>query len=128
MLDIRAEATDASVDWLAILGMAPDLAWQGEERQRALQIDFIGHGALGQAGAPWLLAVDRFAKLHIRPEAAATQRDFKAGLRILSERSGADLGRTVGRDRERTRIAAFGIIGAADKGAEFAQLEREPPP
>ena len=66
------------------------------------------------------------AELHVGTEASAAQRDVEAGLGILAELLGADLAGAVGRRRERAGIAALRIIRAADEGAEFGKLQREP--
>src|SRR5262249_44798000 len=123
VLNIGSEPANAGADRLAILGMAAHFARQRKQSERALQIDLIRRGSFRQPSAARFLAIDRFAKLQIGAEATAAQRHFEARLWILAEDLGADIGRTIGRDRERPRVAAFRITGAADKSAELAQLE-----
>src|SRR5258708_7522082 len=62
---------------------------------------------------------------HIGTEAARAQRDLEPALRVLAEFLDRLHG-ALGRGRERTRVAAFRIIRAADEGAELAELERQP--
>src|SRR5258708_5851881 len=123
---IGTEAADARLDGLAVFRLQPDLARQRQQLERQLEIDRGGLGALGQSGALGLLAVlDRLAELDIGPEAARPQRDLEAALRILAEFLDR-LDGALGRGRERTRVAAFRIVRAADEGAELAELEGKP--
>ena len=100
VLNIGSKTADTGADRLAVFGVTADLARQGKESKRALQIDFVGRGAFRQTGAPRFFAIDGFAKLQIGPEAAAAERYFQAGLRILAEFSGADFARAVRRQRQ----------------------------
>src|SRR5581483_711512 len=56
MADEWPEAADAGGDRLAGLRMLADLARQRQQLQRKLQLDIGGRRALGNAGAPRLLA------------------------------------------------------------------------
>src|SRR3981189_1359109 len=112
---IGTEAADARLDGLAVLRMQPDLARQRQQLERQLEVDRGGLGALGQSGALGLLAVlDRLAELDIGPEAARAQCNLEPGLRVVAELLGGF--HAVSRGRERTRVAAFRIVRAADEG------------
>src|SRR5262249_2940820 len=71
------------------------------------------------------LAFGCFPELDIGPEAARAERDFEPARRIFAELFHPVFRAAVGW-RERARIAALGIIAAADEAAELAELEREP--
>src|SRR5215510_2578502 len=128
VLDIGAIAADAGDDRLAGLGMTADFARQRQQLQGKVEIDRRWLGALGQGGALGLFAVVALAELHIGAEAASADAYLQARFRILSEHADAVVDRLFarGRDRELPRIAALGIVRAADEGAELAELEREP--
>ena len=83
-----------------------------------------GLPALGQGGALGLLAV---AELDIGAEAADLKMDLFARFGIGAEDAvaGSSFGGLAGGGvRKLHGVLAFGIVGAADEGAEFAQLQR----
>src|SRR6516164_3518779 len=127
MLDVRTEAADSRNDRLACLGMPPELARQGEQSQSSVEID-IGGFHRSRQGNPLRLerAIVR-AELDIVPVRAFLESDRQATRRIVSEQRVC--GRTplaVSFERERPRVSAIRIIGAADESAEFAELDAEP--
>src|SRR6202023_3735311 len=71
-----------------------------------------------------LFAAAAFAKLQIGPEAPRAHGDVEPGRRIFAEFLVADFAVAV--RSQRTRIAAFGIIRAADEGAEFGEFQPQP--
>ena len=102
VLDVGSETADAGADRLAVLGVAADFARQRQERERALEIDLVGRRCLSagrRASASRRLV--SLAELQIGAEAAAAHRDVEAGCRIHAELFGADVGRAVGRRRQR---------------------------
>src|SRR5262249_10789648 len=119
---------DGGKEGLAVVGMLADLARERKQSERAVEIDVVGGEALRQAGALGLLAFGRFAELDVWPEAARAQRHFQPARRVLAELFHPAVGSAVGAvaGRELARVAALGVIGAADETAEFAELEREP--
>ena len=125
MLHIGSETADAGADRFAVFGVASDFARQREKSERAFEIHILGRRSFRQTGALRLFFLGAFAELHIGAEAAAAHGDVQAGFRILAELFGADIGRAVGRRRQRPGVAALRIIRAADERAELAQLERE---
>src|SRR5262249_35241516 len=124
MLHIGTEAADAGQDRLAVVGMLADLAREREQAERAGEVHIVGRSPFRQARTLGLLAVDRFAELQVGPEAARAQRHLEAARRILAELLHAAIAVAVPR-RQLAGKAAFGIVGAADKAAELAELERE---
>src|SRR6185436_13770637 len=75
--------------------------------------------------APGLLALGiilLLAELDVGTEAAGLHRDVEVGFRILAENA-VGTGLRVG--GERTRVAAIGIVRAADEGAELSGLQIE---
>src|SRR5262245_21073658 len=126
VLHVGAEAADTGHDRLAVFRMPADLARQREQPKRAVEVDVVRVQALGDASAFRLLAVDGLAELHIGAEPAGAQRHFEAGVLIHAELLHAAVG-AVERSGKLARIAAFGIVRAADETAEFAELERKPP-
>src|SRR5262249_22035612 len=128
VLYVRPEATDAGNDRLAVVGMLADLARERKQSERAVEVDIVGGEAFRQAGALGLLAFGCFPELNVRPEGARPQRPFEPARRVLAELFHPAVGSAVGAvaGRELARIAALGVIGAADEAAEFAELEREP--
>src|SRR6476659_8417488 len=127
VLHVRAEAAHAGDDRFAVVGMLTDLARQREEAERAVEVDVVCGEAFRQRRSLRLLAVDGFAQLDIGPEAARADSDFKPARRIFAELLHAVFrGAVPVSGRELPRVAAFGIVGAANEAAEFAELEREP--
>jgi hypothetical protein len=127
MLDERPVAAEPGGDRLAGLGMQADLARQRQQLEREIEVDLLGRHALGQRGAVGLFVV-RPGALHVRAEAARVQRDRLPGPGI-----GAELDAlrrhafpvAVLAIAELAREAALGIVGAADEGAEAAELQRQ---
>src|SRR5882672_7549415 len=119
----RAEAAKTRRDRLAGLRMPADLARQRQQFQRQIKLDIAGRHVLRNAGALRLFALGiilGLAELDVGTEASGLHHDVEIGYRILAE-DAVGAGFAVG--GERTGVAAFGIIGAADKGAEFSGLE-----
>ena len=127
MLDIGPEAAEARGNGLAGLRMQPHLARQRQELERAVEIDALGIGALGQRRTLGLLPAI-LAELDIGPETAAAQRHLEPADRIDADRLplAAERGR-VAAVGKLAGEAAFGIVGAADEGTELADLEAEAP-
>src|SRR5579885_3605905 len=122
MLDVGAVAADAGEDRLARLGMLADFARERQERERVFDIDIVELGAFGKARAFRLfLAFLLLAELHVGSEASAAQRNLKTRFGIGAENfRGA---RAVAVGGKRAGIAAVGIVGAADKAAEFSGFQ-----
>ena len=92
----------------------------------ALQRQRAGIHALRHGGALRLLAfgiILLLAELDVGAEAAGLHRDVEPGVGIGAEHAIGALG-VVG--RQRTGVAAFRIVRAADEGAELAGLQVEP--
>ena len=106
---------------------------QGEEPQRPFEVDRRRIDARRQRGALRLVALlDRLAELKELAEAAIAQGHGKAGLRILAEKPdprralvAEALRLSPARRHQLTGVAAFGVVRAADEGAELAELERQ---
>src|SRR5690606_24723263 len=93
MQDEGPVAAEAGGDRLAGLGVQADLARQGEEGERPVEVEARRVPAAWQTGALRLVAfLDRLAELHIGAEAAAAQRHVETGLRVLAEEPGAVAG------------------------------------
>src|SRR5690606_11669182 len=122
----RPVAADACRDHLACLGMFSDVARQREQRQRSFVVDRLRRPALGQARAFGTLAL---AALDIGTETAGAQRDLFAGVGVGAQHLGAveaGLGAVLAPIlAELARVAAFGIVGAADEGAITTELQGE---
>src|SRR5690606_34515484 len=123
-----AVAADAGGNHLAGFRMGAHVPRQRQERYGAFAVDAVRRPSLGQARAPGLLA---FAALHIGAEAAGAQRDLLAGEGVRAEHLvavqscfGIATFRSV--FAKLARVAAFGIVGAADEGAVAAKLQRQP--
>ena len=134
--DVGAEAADSGGDLAARIRVAADHARQRQQRQRPVEVERLRVHVAGQAGAAGLgglalLVGAALAELHVNTVGAAAHGDVLAGRRI-----GAQLalpfvqgggGLAVGaRHRERPRVAAFRVVGAADEGARAAEPQSEP--
>src|SRR3546814_19995701 len=73
MREIGPITADAGGDRLARFGMRADLARQGQQLQRHLEVEAVRRHILGQAGAPGLLAL---AALDIGAKAPGPERDL----------------------------------------------------
>ena len=105
--------------------MLADLARQRQQLQGEIKLDVAGRHVLRNAGALRLFALGiilGLAELDVGTEPSGLHHHFEIRHRILAE-DAVGAGFAVG--RERTGVAAFRIIGAADKGAEFSGLEVE---
>src|SRR5581483_5555893 len=106
--------------------MAADFARQRQQFQRALKLEIAGRGSLRNAGALRLLALAiilLLAKLDVGPKTAGLDGDVEAGFGILAQHAiGGGLGGVGG---ERSGVATFRIVRAADEGAELAGLQIE---
>ena len=121
----RPEAAEAGRDRLAGLRMLADLARQRQQLQRQFEFDVAGRHVLRNAGALRLFALGiilLLAELDIGAEPSGLHHDVEIGRRILAE-DAVGAGFAVG--GERTGVAAFRIVGAADEGAELSGLEVE---
>ena len=127
MLDEGAVASKARSDRLAGLGMRTDLARQRQERQRQFERHFRRLLAARQAAALGLLAFLFRRQLNIGPETAVMQADIAPGFGIDAQHLGFQrrLGAIAGAVRELARMAALGIVLAADESAVAADLEAE---
>ena len=127
MFDIGAKAANRGLDHLAIVRVRPDLTWQAEKLQRALQRQGVSRPALGQAGPVRLgLRLGRLTALDIGAKAARTQRNLVAR-RILTQNAAIN-GTLLVPGGDRARVAAFGIVAAADKGPARARgFQMQPP-
>ena len=122
MLQIGAEAANPGDDRRPGLGVGADLARQGEQANRGLEIDAVRILALGQ-GHPLGLGIvaTGIAKLDVVAVGALAHRHRVAGRGI-----GAELTRpVVGAVAERPRVAALGVIRAADEGAAPAEPDSQ---
>src|ERR1700732_5069141 len=120
-----SEAAESRGDRLAGLRMPADFARQRQQLQRHLEFDVGRRDVLRNAGALRLLAfgvIFLFAELDVWPEPSGLHDDLAIGLRSLAQDS---IGGCFAVGGERTGVAALRVIGAADKGAEFAGLEVE---
>ena len=124
--DIGSVAPDSGLDRLAIRRMRSDLARQAEQGQRLFEVHRLARPALGQRGARRLGGrFGRLAALDIGPEAPRFQPDVIATL--LAEHPVGAAFRLAVRRRKRPRVAAFGIVRAADEGATRARrLQGQP--
>src|SRR5262245_39058208 len=106
--------------------MAAKLARQCKQPQCGLEID-IGEPYGARQGNPLGLELAvAVAELHIVAIGALLKRDRQTGPWIRAERGfGGGVLRLVVHC-QRPRIAAVRVIGAADEGAELAELEAEP--
>ena len=127
MLDVRPVAPDARLDQLAILGVCADLTRQRQKAQRLFKVHRLRDPALRQARAGRFRRLfRRLAALDVRPEPAGFQPDLVA--RILAQHLIGDPGLVAVHRRERARISAVGIVGAADeRPARPRGLEAQPP-
>ncbi len=123
--DERPVAAEAGGDRLARLGVEADVARQGQQLQRLFERQAARLPAFGE-GRTFRLAT--VSKLHIWPEAAGLQEHLEAALGIGAEHAiaGARLRRATGGGIGKLQgVAALGVVGAADEGAELAQLQRQ---
>src|SRR5688500_3645686 len=108
--------------------MQPYLARKREQRQRVVKVESLQVGALRDGGAFRFLAAILFAELDVRAEAAGAERHVKAGLGISAEQFRLGAGRRlVAGIGQLAGETAFGIVGAADEGAELADLKAQAP-
>ena len=124
MLQIRPEAAEARHDRLADFGMQAHFARQRQQLQRCFQIDRLGGEALWEC-RPARGFSPFAAQLHIGSEAP----DFSAISSPVSGSMPSTRGSAVAvliAAPHLARVAAFGIIRAADEGAELAELQIEP--
>src|SRR5215469_3827484 len=82
MLDIGAIASKSSHDRLSGLGMDAGFARKRQELERVIQVDRGGVDAAGDRGTLGLFAV---AKLDIRPETSAFERNGEPRIRVVAE-------------------------------------------
>src|SRR5581483_8783541 len=119
-------------DRLAVLWMLADLARQRQQLQRGVQRDLLRAHALRDRGSLRLLSVAAGAELDIvavGPLAHAHRQAARGVLAKLArlQQLAAALAVVVGGlEGERPRHPAVRIIGAADEGAEAAELDAEP--
>src|ERR1041385_7408870 len=124
VLDVRPEAADPGDDGLAVLRDLADLARQREELQGLVEIDVLDGPALRNARALRLLAfvLRGLTELQIGPETAGLDRNIEACFRILAQHL---VGSRCPIGGELASEIAFRIVGAADKRAEPAELQRQ---
>src|SRR6185437_15127872 len=131
VFQIGAEAADPGDDLLAGLRVIADVARQGEEPARRVEVDIGRRDAARQRDALWLAAVLAVAELNVDAIGTLAQADRLVAVGIDSERLGSAVERIglaiAALDGERPRVAAFGVVRAADEGAELAELEAQPP-
>ena len=121
----RSVAPDAGSDRLARLGMQADFARKRQQLQGLFEGEAVGRPALGQRRA---LRFGSVAQLYIWAEPSRLQGNLEAAFGIGAEDAvaGPGFGRAAGcRIGKLHRVAALGIVRAADEGAELAQLQRE---
>ena len=104
--------------------MFGNFARQRQKRERLFKGDFVCRDVFRQRG---LFGILFLAQLHIRAKAAVAHGDFEIGCRIAAQNFHARTPRriTLCIGRDGARELAFGIIGAADKGAELRQFQRK---
>src|SRR3546814_8673435 len=88
MREIGPITADAGGDRLARFGMRADLARQGQQLQRHLEVEAVRRNILGQAGAPGLLAL---AALDIGAKAPGPERDLLTRVGVRSEEHTSEL-------------------------------------
>ena len=91
VLYVRSEAANAGTDGFAILRVAADVPRQREQRERAIEVDFLDDGAFRQTGTLGLFTFARLAKLDVRTETTTAQRNLEAGIGICAKLLGADV-------------------------------------
>ena len=89
VLDVGAVAVDAGLDRLAGLGMAAELARQGEQRQRGLEVELGGIEIGRQRGALERLAM---AALDVGPVRPPLEQHLLIGGRIDADQALLELG------------------------------------
>ena len=126
MLDVGTEAADAGQDRFLCLGMSGDSRGSESKPIACVKGEFDGDRCFGQREPLRLLAL---ALLHIGAKPAVAQGDLIACRRVLAQnpdaRSLAIGGAIRACVRQGAGEFAFGIIRAADKGAEFAKFQRQ---
>jgi hypothetical protein len=129
VLHIRPEPPDIGLHRLAILGMRADQPRQREQVERLGQIDAVGGQPARQGGTLGLgVFLAGLAELDVRPEAADAQGDGQAVIVMAQQTAIAcQIGRPL-RLAQGAGVAAFGVVRAADEGAELAGLEAESRP
>ena len=130
---IGAEASEPRRDFLPRPGVAPDDTRQGEQPECLIQRDSVGRHAIGKACSFWLgrLALGiraGLAELDVEAVGAAPERHLLARRGVLAQFlvAARALG-LAGIDAEGARVAAFGVVGAADEGAGAPQPQAKPP-
>src|SRR5260221_2362237 len=131
MLQVRAETTDPGGDRITGLRMPADIARQGQEAQRSVEIDIGRRHPARQRDAFRLGAVLAFAELDIDAVGTLAQADrlvadgidaewFRAAVHCVTGFTVAGV-----LDRQWPRVAAIRVVRAADEGAELAELQAE---
>ena len=119
-----AEAADIGDDGLAGFRVQAHFARQAQELERRFDVDIFRLQGFGNGSALGLFTFHRCAKLHIRPEAAIMAGDVGSGFGVCThEQAFGGNGGAFTISRNLAREAAFGIVGAADEGAELAKLQ-----
>ena len=125
---VGAVAAEVGHDRLAVFRVLADFARQREQLQRLFEVEVWHRPAVGDRRAAGLVGfLDGVcAKLHIGAEAAVLEKDGHA-FRVIAEHLAFRRDVAVARlfCAERACEAAFGIVRAADEGAELAELQRE---
>ena len=128
MLHIGAIAPEVGDNRLAILRVFAHFARQRQQFQALLEIYVRDRPSARDGGPSRLLALlDRVGpQLHVRAKAAALQQDGDA-IRVVAERLAVrrNVALVVLVAAEGTGEAALGIVRAADKRAELAELQRQ---
>ncbi len=111
-------------DDLAVFRVRADVARQRQKLDREFKLDVGGRHVLRNAGTLGLLVLGivlRLAELNVRTKASGFHRDVETGCWVFAEHAIA----LAAGGRERARVAAFGIVRAADECTELAGLEVE---
>ena len=125
MQDERTIAAETGADCLARFRVEADFAGEGEELLGLFEGQRFWRPAFGE-GRPFRLVT--ITKLHIWAEAAGLQEHVEAGLVVGAQNAvaGQSLRRAAGGGiRELHRVAALGVVRAADESAELAELQRQ---
>ena len=130
IFQIGAIPAKTGLDHLAGFRVRPDIARQGQKLQRYLQVDGTRRRPLGKRRAFRLLRL-RIAKLHIGAIRAVADIDGKATCQIIAKMPVADDaflgGGVVTIGHKLAGEFTFGIVRAADEGAELAKPQPKPP-
>src|SRR6185312_4673131 len=125
MFDEGTKTPDAGRDRQTALRVLADLARQRQQLQCAFELNVGGRGTLRDTRSLRLLALAiilLLSELDVGSETAGLDVDVEAGFGVLAQHA---VGAGLGIGGERTGVAAFRIVRAADKGAELAGLEVE---